>query len=87
MATQVAVKLPPELVAAMDELVKGGRFESRSQAIRAGLDLVVQRARREVIDRAFVHGFEAAPELSDELVDARRLAVDAIEAEPWERWW
>lgn len=84
---QIAVKLPDELLEAVDDLVAAGRFSSRSSAVRAGLSIVVSQAERDVTDRAFAEGFRRHPDTPDELADARRLAVDAIEDEPWERWW
>ena len=87
MTSQIAVKLPAEMVAAVDELVRSGRFDSRSQAVRAGIDLVVRRARSDLVDQAFVDGFRDHPERPDELAEARRLALDAIEDEPWAKWW
>lgn len=87
MTTQIAVKLSEELLSALDELVDAGRFESRSGAVRAGLGILIRQAGREEIDRAFTEGFRAHPENPDELGDARRLAIEAIEDEPWERWW
>lgn len=87
MTKQIAVKVPDSVLEAVDELVASGRFSSRSGAVRAGLDLLVRRADREVIDRAFADGFRRRPEGSDELDEARRLAIEAIEDEPWEPWW
>jgi Arc/MetJ-type ribon-helix-helix transcriptional regulator len=87
MTTQVAVKLPDELVAAIDRLVAVGRFASRSAAVRAGLGILTREAERELIDRAFRDGFRRIPETAEELEEARRLAIEAIEDEPWEPWW
>jgi len=87
MKTQIALKLPEELVSAVDRLVEEGRFESRSDAVRTGIALVVRQADRERIDRGFADGFARAPESVGELADARRLAIEAIEDEPWEPWW
>jgi Arc/MetJ-type ribon-helix-helix transcriptional regulator len=87
MTEQIAVKLPDEMVAAVDRLVAAGRFSSRSGAVRAGLELVVREAEREVVDRAFADGFKRHPERDEEMRDARRLAIEAIDDEPWEPWW
>lgn len=87
MPKQIAVKIPDEMLDAVDDLVAAGRFSSRSGAVRAGLSMVVNQAERDVVDRAFAEGFRRHPDTPDELADARRLALDAIEDEPWERWW
>lgn len=87
MTVQIAVKLPGHVLTAIDELVDDGRFDSRSDVVRTGLSLVLERARAERIDRSFSEGFGRLPEGPDELADARRLAIDAINAEPWEKWW
>lgn len=87
MTTQIAIKLPEELVEAVDRLVEEGRFESRSDAVRTGIGLVVREADRRRIDQAFAEGFRRAPESAGELADSRRLAIESIEDEPWEPWW
>jgi len=87
MTIQIAVKLPEQTVAAIDALIAEGRFSSRSAVVRAGLAMVTRQARAERIDQAFADGFRRVPERSDELHDARRLAIEAIEDEPWDRWW
>lgn len=87
MPVQIAVKIPDQMLAAVDELVAAGRFSSRSGAVKAGLRIVVDQAERDAVDRAFTDGFRRHPDNPDELADARRLGIDAIEDEPWERWW
>lgn len=87
MTTQIAVKLPDTVVAALDELVAEGLFANRSAAVRAGIDLVTSQARQEAIDRAFMEGFQRSPETAEELRQAHRLGLAAIDEEPWEPWW
>lgn len=87
MTHQIAVKLPEETLTAVDKLVSTGRYASRSQAVRAGLDLIVRASREDAIDRAFIEGFSHTPDTAEELRTATRLAVQAIEDEPWEKWW
>ena len=84
---QIAIKLPEELLKAIDQLVAEGRFPSRSAAVRAGLSLVAKQAREVAIDEQFRKGFEKFPDSPREVAEAHRLAIDAIEEEPWERWW
>lgn len=87
MTRQVAVKLPDELVERVDELVSRGVFRSRSAAIRHGLESVLTAERRQAIDRAYDEGYRSIPETAEEMLDATRLATEAIREEPWEKWW
>lgn len=86
MTTRITVKLPDELIANVDRLVRRGRFASRSDAVRNGLVKLLQEAESRRIDDAFAAGFARHPD-DDLLTEAKRLAVEAIEDEPWERWW
>lgn len=87
MTTQIAVKLPDEVVAAVDRLVDEGTFPSRSAAVRRALDGLLAASQRAAVDEAFARGFRDSPDTAGELADAMRLAVEAINDEPWERWW
>ncbi|MEW6154677.1 MAG: ribbon-helix-helix domain-containing protein [Actinomycetota bacterium] len=85
--TQIAVKLPDGLVRELDELVAQGLFPSRSSAVRRAVELVVSQKRRDALEEAYANGYRRAPEAETELVEASRLAKQAIDDEPWEKWW
>ena len=85
--TQIAVKLPDVLLAELDDLVAQGVFPNRSSAVRQAIEAEVARRRRDVLDRAFADGYRRLPESASELAEARRLAEQAIDDEPWEKWW
>ncbi|MEO6629871.1 MAG: ribbon-helix-helix domain-containing protein [Aquihabitans sp.] len=85
--TQIAVKLPEALVRELDELVAQGLFPSRSSAVRRALEIIVSVQRRDAIEEAYANGYREVPETESELAEARRLATQAIENEPWEKWW
>lgn len=87
MTKQIAVKLPDGLVNEIDRLVAGGTFNSRSQAIRSGLEAMIAGHRREEIDRRYRDAATRLPETKDEIDEATDLAINAINEEPWERWW
>lgn len=87
MTVQVAVKLPDELLASLDELVRDGTFASRSEAVRAGAEAVVAARRRADLELRYAAALERAPETAEEIAEAERLAIEAINDEPWERWW
>lgn len=85
MAIRIAIDLPDDLVAAIDHLIEDGTFQSRSAAVRLALDALIAASERTAVDQAFARGFRAVPETADELADAMRLAVEAINDEPWEK--
>jgi len=85
--TQIAVKLPDGLVRELDELVAQGLFPTRSSAVRRGVEIVVSGQRRDALDEAYANGYREVPESESELAEARRLATQAIDAEPWQKWW
>lgn len=87
MTTQIAVKLPDELVTALDRLVSEGAFDSRSSAVRHGVAAVVAASRRDAVDRQYAQGYARLPETEEELRQATRLAVGSVNDEPWDRWW
>lgn len=87
MTKQIAVKLPDELVGELDRLVERGAFDSRSQAVRTGLEVMVGSYRRQELDQRYRDAIARFPETDEEIGEATRLAVDAIRDEQWERWW
>lgn len=85
--TQIAVKLPDGLVCELDELVAQGLFASRSSAVRQAVEIIVSGRRRVALEEAYAKGYGEVPESEGELAEARRLATQAIDDEPWEKWW
>jgi Arc/MetJ-type ribon-helix-helix transcriptional regulator len=62
MTVQVPVRLTEEDVAALDAVVAGGRFASRSDALRAGLARVLHEEREREIDEAYRRGYGKQPQ-------------------------
>ncbi len=84
MATeQIAVRLPEELLAEVDELVARGIYDSRAAAVRAGLEAVADSERRRQVDRAVVEGYRRIPAAETEHEGAVASLRDAIVDEPW----
>ncbi|MFN8234126.1 MAG: ribbon-helix-helix domain-containing protein [Actinomycetota bacterium] len=65
MSPQIAVRLPTTLLDQIDGLVAAGRFETRAEAIRAGIEALVDRERRDRIGRAIVEGYRRVPQADD----------------------
>jgi Arc/MetJ-type ribon-helix-helix transcriptional regulator len=80
---QLVTRVDQELVEAVDRLVAGGVVASRSEAVRLGLEQLVDRARRAEIAAAILDGYRRIPQSDDEL----RRADDGLRAlvaeEPW----
>lgn len=87
MTTQIAVKLPDDLLAAVDRLVDSHRFASRSEIVRAGLQRVIADDASTTIDRAFERGIAQHPDSDGDVRRATSLAIESIDDEPWEKWW
>ena len=83
MTKQIAVKLPNRLVGELDQLVERGAFDSRSQAVRTGLEAMVGSYRRQDLDQRYRDAITRFPETDEEIGEATRLAVNAIRDEQW----
>ena len=51
MSPQIAVRLPAQLLDEIDSLVDAGRFETRAEAVRAGIEQLVDDERRDASAR------------------------------------
>lgn len=82
MTTQLAVRLSEETVKRLDELIRGGSFTNRTEAIRAAIDGLIAEIARGEIERAIVAGYRRTPDApSDPWLDAATTAL--VSAEPW----
>jgi len=82
-AEQIAVRVPEELLAVLDDLVSRGVYESRAAAVRAGIEAVVDLDRRRLTDLAVVEGYRRTPPTEAEREAAIASLRDAILEEPW----
>jgi Arc/MetJ-type ribon-helix-helix transcriptional regulator len=80
---QIAVRIHEDLLAAVDELIRSGAYESRAEAVRAGLELVARAEQRRVIDRSILEGYRRIPPTSSEDAAALASLRESIEEEPW----
>lgn len=84
MATeQIAVRLPDELLAGLDELVSRGAYESRAAAVRAGVEAIMEIERRRQVDRDVIEGYRRKPVKKAERDAAIASLRDAILEEAW----
>lgn len=81
--TQLMARVPDALVEALDRLVADGVFETRSEAVRSALTLLVDRHRRGEIARRIVEGYRRLPQSDEEVAWADASTVAMIGEEPW----
>jgi len=80
---QIAVRLPRELLADLDDLVARGIYPSRAAAVRAGVEAIAELERRRTTDRAIVDGYRRVPPEVSEIDASVASLRDAIAEEPW----
>ena len=83
MTQQLAIRIAEELAIGLDELVKRGRFATRTDAVRSAIGDLIDRERREAIGAAIALGYERHPESAEELQMADGNLRRLIAEEPW----
>jgi Arc/MetJ-type ribon-helix-helix transcriptional regulator len=83
MAVQLVTRVPDELARRVDALISDGVFESRSDAVRAGLEVVIERERRAALGQAIVDGYRRIPQGEDDLAWSDAATAAMIAQEPW----
>ena len=81
--TQLVTRVSDDLVASVDELVASGVVDSRSQAVRVGLERLVDHHRRHAIGAAIVAGYQRQPQTDNELAWSDGSTIAMIAEEPW----
>jgi Arc/MetJ-type ribon-helix-helix transcriptional regulator len=80
---QLVTRLDAELVEAVDRLVCDGVVANRSEAVRMGLEQLVDRVRRSEIAAAILEGYRRVPQTDEELERADRGLRALVAEEPW----
>lgn len=83
MTMQLVTRVPDDLVAAIDELVREGVFASRSDAVRAGISDFIDRRRRVAVGEAIADGYRRIPPTDDESSWPDAASAAMIAEEPW----
>lgn len=81
--TQLVTRIDDDLAASLDELIAEGGFESRSEAVRTGLRLLIERHRRERVGEAIVTGYQNQPQTKAESTWLDAATMQMIAEEPW----
>jgi len=80
---QFVTRLEDRLASEIDRLVAAGVVASRSEAVRLGLERLVDRYRRETIARRIVEGYTRRPQTENEVGWSDKATIEMIGDEPW----
>ena len=80
---QLVTRLDDELAAAVDELVEAGIVASRSEAVRLGLERLVDRCRRDAIGAKIAQGYRDIPQDDVDAAWSDEASVRMIAEESW----
>ena len=80
---QFVTRLEDALSERVDTLVTAGVLASRSEAVRLGLERLVDELEREEVGRQIVEGYRRIPLTEEELEWAEESLEEMISEEPW----
>ena len=81
--TQLVTRVDEDLAALVDELIAEGVVESRSDAVRRGLRVLIDQHQRRRTAEAIIHGYEQHPQTDTEIGWSDEATVHMIKEEPW----
>jgi Arc/MetJ-type ribon-helix-helix transcriptional regulator len=81
--TQLVTRIDEHLASLVDELIAEGVVESRSDAVRRGLMVLVDRHRRAQTADAIVQGYTEHPPADDDGSWSEDATIQMIRDEPW----
>ena len=83
MSEQIAVRIPKELAASLEELVSTGRFPTKAEALRTALESLVSSERRKQVGELIAEGYRRVPQDDEAVEAAAEAAIRSIHEEPW----
>ena len=81
--TQLVTRVDEDLAFLVDELIAEGVVESRSDAVRQGLRVIIDQHRRRRTAEAIIGGYERHPQAENEIGWSDDATVAMIKDEPW----
>jgi len=81
--TQLVTRVDDGLVKDVDELVSQGVVASRSDAVRIGLEQLIDRHRRQRIGLEISDAYRRLPQTNGEMTGLHDATRALIEEEPW----
>lgn len=80
---QLVTRVDAKVTALVDELIAEGVVESRSDAVRRGLAMLINHHRRNREAEAIVRAYRHSPQTEQEVGWADEASVHMIGKEPW----
>jgi Arc/MetJ-type ribon-helix-helix transcriptional regulator len=80
---QLVTRVDDALATAVDELIAAGVVASRSDAVRIGLERLIDRHRRDQVGRDISRAYEGQPQRESEVGWADVASIAMIAEEPW----
>ncbi|HUZ09417.1 MAG TPA: ribbon-helix-helix domain-containing protein [Acidimicrobiales bacterium] len=80
---QFVTRLDDRLVREVDALVSVGVVANRSEAVRLGLERLVDQHRRRQIGTEIAEGYRRRPQTDEELAGLDQATRALVEEEPW----
>jgi Arc/MetJ-type ribon-helix-helix transcriptional regulator len=81
--TQLVTRVDAELVAELDTLIADGLVANRSEAVRLGLERLVDQHRRDRIGAQIADAYRRQPQTDEELAGLDDGTRALVEEEPW----
>ena len=81
--TQLVTRVDEDLATLVDELIAEGVVESRSDAVRRGLRMLIDQHQRRRTAEAIIRGYEQQPQTDNEIGWSDKATVRMITDEPW----
>jgi Arc/MetJ-type ribon-helix-helix transcriptional regulator len=80
---QLVARLDDDLMAEVDRLVADGVVANRSEAVRLGLQRLVDQQQRQRIGTAIVDAYRRQPQTDEELAGLEEATRALVHEEPW----
>jgi Arc/MetJ-type ribon-helix-helix transcriptional regulator len=80
---QFVTRLDDQLVEEVDAMVADGAVANRSEAVRLGLERLIDQHRRFQTGEAIAEGYRRQPQTDDELAGLDQATRSLVEEEPW----
>jgi Arc/MetJ-type ribon-helix-helix transcriptional regulator len=81
--TQLVTRIDEDLASRIDDLIAAGVVQSRSDAVRRGLQVLLDQHRRRRTAEAIIRGYQDHPQTEEEVGWADEATIRMIGEERW----